>query len=107
MLFNTFGFIFGFLPATLVGFFFLSRRSEFLGAAWLVLASLAFYAAWNPWYLVLLLGSIAFNFTVGRGLAPNARLPIMGARKLLLTCGVVGNLVLLGYYKYANFFIDN
>jgi hypothetical protein len=34
MLFNTFGFIFGFLPATLVGFFFLSRRGEVFGAGW-------------------------------------------------------------------------
>ena len=78
-----------------------------MGAGWLVLASLAFYAAWNPRYLVLLLGSIAFNFLVGRGLTPNSLLLSTAARKLLLACGVIGNLALLGYYKYANFFVEN
>jgi alginate O-acetyltransferase complex protein AlgI len=107
MLFNTFGFIFVFLPTTLVGFFFLSRGGEVFGAAWLVLASLAFYAAWNPRYLPLLLGSIAFNFLIGRGLTPNVWVSRLAARKTLLACGVIVNLVLLGYYKYANFFIDN
>ena len=107
MLFNTFGFIFVFLPTTLAGFFLLSRRCEFLGAGWLVLASLVFYAAWNPLYLWLLLGSIAFNFLIGRGLAPNVGLLFTASRNVLLVCGVSGNLLLLGYYKYANFFIDN
>lgn len=61
----------------------------------------------EPRYLALLLGSIVFNFLVGRGLAPNARLSFAAARKVVLTCGVIGNLALLGYYKYANFFIEN
>jgi alginate O-acetyltransferase complex protein AlgI len=107
MLFNTFGFIFVFLPVTLAGFFFLSQRGEFLGAGWLIVASLVFYAAWNPRYLVLLLGSIGFNFLVGRGLIPNARLFSTATRGTLLTFGIVGDLALLGYYKYANFFIEN
>jgi alginate O-acetyltransferase complex protein AlgI len=107
MLFNTFSFIFVFLPVTITGFFFLSRLGEFFGAGWLVLASLAFYAAWNPLYLVLLLGSIVFNFSVGRCLAPDIRLSSPGVRKAIATCGIIGNLTLLGYYKYANFFVEN
>ncbi len=107
MLFNTFGFVCVFLPITLAGFFLLSRFSEFCAAAWLVLASLAFYAAWNPRYLILLLGSIVFNYAVGHSLTQSLR-PTAGAlRRGILAFGIAGDLGLLGYYKYANFFITN
>jgi D-alanyl-lipoteichoic acid acyltransferase DltB (MBOAT superfamily) len=68
MLFNSFLFLFAFLPVTLTGFFLVSRYRQVYGAAWLTLASLVFYAAWNPRYLILLLGSIAFNFVAGRNI---------------------------------------
>jgi len=49
-----------------------------------------------------MLGSIAFNYTLGVMLARQS-----GRKKLYLTIGVIANLLTLGYYKYANFFLDN
>lgn len=53
-------------------------------------------------FLPLLLGSILFNFLVGKAMGALPR-----ARKPLLVLGLLGNLGLLGYFKYANFFLDN
>ena len=69
MLFNTFGFIFVFLPVTLLSFFMLARISYAFAAGWLALASIFFYGYWNPTYVGLLLGSIAFNYLMGVGIA--------------------------------------
>src|ERR1700719_3246205 len=65
MLFNSYPFIFLFLPAALLGYFAAGRYGDRAPVAWLVLASVAFYAFGN-WQLVpLLLASIAFNYIVG------------------------------------------
>ncbi len=71
--------------------------------AWLVVASLVFYGWWNPVYLALIVASVAANFTLGRWLetASGRR------RSALLTLGVGLNLGTLGYFKYANFFVDS
>lgn len=104
MLFNSFEFIFLFFPACVLGYFLLARYLTLDTAlGFLVLASLFFYAYWKPVYVLLILFSIAFNFSVGRILAdPGSR-----HRKPVLVFGVVTNLSLLGYFKYANFFVDN
>lgn len=101
MLFNTFGFIFAFLPIVGIGFFAIARRSQRAAALWLAFASLAFYSIWDYHYLPLLLGSIIANFyAAGRilGAGPAMRKPMLGA-------AVGANLALLAYFKYANFFI--
>lgn len=104
MLFNSYPFIFIFLPITLVGFFYLAKfRLVKLATAWLVLASLVFYAQWSVAYLPLLIISIIFNYQVGN-LISNAK-PASKQAKLILFIGIAFNLGLLGYYKYANFFI--
>ncbi|CAM3361543.1 MBOAT family O-acyltransferase [Marinicrinis lubricantis] len=107
MLFNTYEFILVFLPITVAVYFILGRLGQvFLSKAWLAASSLFFYSYWDIRYLPLLLGSILFNFAVGSLLArinPSAKL----GRKLLLTAGIVGDVLLLGYYKYADFFIEN
>jgi D-alanyl-lipoteichoic acid acyltransferase DltB (MBOAT superfamily) len=101
MLFNSYEFILVFLPITLCLFFILGKLELHTGAkCWLILASLFFYGWWNPVYLILILFSIAFNFTVGLYLT-NKR------SRILLIFGVATNLTLLGYFKYANFFVDN
>ena len=101
MLFNSYVFLFLFLPVTLVGFHLIGKQGYHKGAvSWLVSASLLFYGWWNPAYLGLILGSILFNYAVGFSL--------MGRPyKLTLCLGLAGNLGVLGYFKYANFFIDN
>ncbi len=101
MLFNSYVFLFAFLPVTLLGFHLIGKQGHHgVAISWLVGASLFFYGWWNPAYLGLILGSILFNYAVGVALLgrPN---------KLTLFLGVAVNLGVLGYFKYANFFIDN
>lgn len=105
MLFNSYAFLFGYLPLTLLFFFWLGRFSRHLAAAWLGAASLFFYGWWNPAYVGLLLASIFFNYGVGYALA-RTHAGHRRRRNLLLGLGVGVDLVLLGYYKYANFFLD-
>lgn len=107
MLFNSFTFLFGFLPIVVVIFFVLGRRNQHWASAWLSIASVFFYGWWNPAYVGLLLGSILFNYSVGYSLArPNSG-SSRPERKFTLVLGIAGNLALLGYYKYANFFVSN
>ncbi len=107
MLFNSFAFIFLFLPATLFGFFLLGRRARRLAAAWLAAASVFFYGWWNPVYVILLLASIGFNFSFGTKLARLHAAGREGEAGRLLAAAVAANLLLLGYYKYTNFFLAN
>ena len=101
MLFNSWIFLLGFLPVTLAGFFLLGRRSPVMGAAWLAAASLFFYGWWDLRYVPLLLASICVNYGCSTVLAsgPARR------RKTLLIAAIAANLALLGYYKYAGFFV--
>ncbi|MBY0430579.1 MAG: MBOAT family protein [Rhodospirillales bacterium] len=109
MLFNSYEFIFLYLPVVLIGFFRLGRakpcpglRPSDMAAAWLFLASLGFYGWWNWSYVPLLVASILFNFTIGRLLATRPR--YSGA---ILAFGIGCDLALLGYYKYAGFLVAN
>ncbi len=103
MLFNSYAFIFAFLPVLLAACY-LTARFAGSGAAQLLLiaASFYFYASWNLRYLPLLVGSILFNYLIASAMlrVPEAR------RGLLLAAGVIVDIGLLGYYKYANYFID-
>lgn len=65
MLFNSYAFVFGFLPLVLLGFFVLARASAKLAAGWLAAASLFFYGWWNPAYVALLAGSLLANYAFG------------------------------------------
>jgi alginate O-acetyltransferase complex protein AlgI len=107
MQFNSFEFIYVFLPVTLILFF----SAAFLAGgrtaiAVLVIASLLYYTWWEPIYFFLMAGSILFNYAIGYYLVskPTER---RKRSRLLLIGGIGGNLVLLGYFKYANFFVEN
>src|SRR5579859_2123934 len=69
VVFNSYQFLFGFLPVVLAGTFLCARISPGAAQGWLIAASLAFYAAWNAAYLPLLLGSIVFNYGIAVGMA--------------------------------------
>lgn len=72
---------------------------------WLACASLFFYTWWNIAFLPLILISIAVNYAIGFSLQRYAkRIPI--TKKSLLIAGLVFNILLLGYFKYFNFFIS-
>ena len=106
MLFNSYGFIFFYLPIVLLGFFQLAKINQRYASAWLALASLFFYGYWNPAYVGLLLTSIVCNYTFGMWIVKaGLRNQERGSRrKHLLIFAIAANLLLLGYYKYANFF---
>jgi D-alanyl-lipoteichoic acid acyltransferase DltB (MBOAT superfamily) len=104
MLFNSSEYLLVFLPFTALAFHMLSPASANNRAnMWLVLASMLFYASWKPLYLILILSSILCNFSIGKRIAGNAG----QLRKSWLVAGVCFNLGLLGYFKYAGFFIDS
>ena len=107
MLFNSYEFIFLFLPVCLIGYFLLNRFASGTWAKfWLVLASLFFYSYWNPVYLPLILASIAINYVVGSALVKTPeRLRL--SHKNILIIGITFNLLLLGYFKYTDFFLGN
>ncbi|TLT00450.1 MBOAT family O-acyltransferase [Aliarcobacter cibarius] len=101
MLFNSYEFLLLFLPITLILYFYLnSIKMVTLSKLMLVIASLFFYSWWNSIYLLLILGSMIFNFIIGRSLGKTAS-------KALLIFGIIGNVALLGYFKYTDFFIEN
>jgi alginate O-acetyltransferase complex protein AlgI len=105
MLFNSYPFIFLFLPIALMGYFAPGRLSQLASVIWLALASLAFYAVSNWQFVALLLASIAFNYFIGWLLI--ARRLSGHLRLIVLTAGVSGDLVVLGYFKYAGFLAAN
>lgn len=106
MLFNSYTYIFLFLPITLIIYFTLNKFKLIqLAKGWLVLASLFFYSYWKLDYLPLILFSMIFNYSIGSTLLVKENLKIN--KKFVLGIGVVGNILLLGYFKYFNFVLDN
>lgn len=107
MLFNSYEFIFFFLPISFFIYFFLLNKRLIVGAkGFLVFASLFFYSWWNIAYLPLILVSMLFNYVVGNSLNENFK-NVRVHKKTLLGIGIVSNIALLGYFKYADFFIEN
>ena len=119
MLFNSYEFLFIFLPVTwILWHIACERRAIRFALALLTVASLIFYSWWNPPYVILILFSIIFNFYVGAWVMPtnqptnqptNVYQKSGGwcGRKLIFTLGVFVNLALIGYFKYFNFFMEN
>ena len=103
MLFNSHEYLFLFLPGALI-IWFLFRRWGFLSGLGLVIASFFFYGYGKIAQVPLLMGSVLLNFSVGRILNALPRHQER-KRKVLLAAGIAANLVLLGYFKYFNFFV--
>ena len=104
MLFNSYGFIFLFLPISFFIYFYLNyKRLTVASKGFLIFSSLFFYSWWNISYLPLILISMLFNFVIGNSLNKNTKVD----KKLLLTIGIGFNLLFLGYFKYSDFFIEN
>ena len=107
MLFNSYEFIFVFLPLSFFVYFFLLEKRLITGAkGFLVFASLFFYSWWNISYLPLILTSMLFNYVIGNSLNENFK-KVQMHKKTLLGFGIIANLSLLGYFKYTDFFLEN
>ena len=103
MLFNSYEFLLFFLPVVVAGYFVANRWR--LGNLFLVGASLFFYGYWRPDFLWLLVASIAANFIAGTAIVHRKARgePTRG----MLVAGIAFDLLLLAYFKYANFFAAN
>jgi len=107
MLFNSYEFIFLFLPLSFFVYFFLLEKRLVVGAkGFLVFTSLFFYSWWNVAYLPIILSSMLFNYVIGNSLNDNFK-KVLIRKKHLLVFGIILNLSLLGYFKYTDFFLEN
>ena len=108
MLFNSYEFIFLFLPITFFIYFYLNKKHlTEASKGFLVFASLFFYSWWSIAYLPLIIISMLFNYSLGRELSKNQKSKKYYNKKTILTIGITFNLLLLGYFKYSDFFIEN
>ena len=103
MLFNSYVFLYAFLPIALIGYFLLARFGRVPAALWLVAVSFVFYGWWNPAYVPLLAISIGGNYLLSLLIGATERRPRLQAWVLAL--GVAGNLGALAYYKYLAWLI--
>ncbi len=105
MLFNSYIFLLLFLPLTVGGYFLLHRWEKHgLAKAYLLCMSLWFYGFFNWWYLLLIGGSVLFNYGMNRLMRPR-RAPAL--RKAAVAAGLIVNIGVLFYFKYYDFFIGN
>ncbi len=103
MLFNSYVFLFGFLPPVLVGWWGLSRWKP-LRLAFLTGASWFFYAWWDWRYLPVLIGATSIDYVAGLLIARSDDEP---RRRLLLAASLATNLGILVYFKFAGFFFGS
>ncbi len=95
------------MPITFFTYFYLnSKRLTEASKVFLVFSSLFFYSWWNIAYLPIILASVLFNYVVGVSLSKEKEHAKV-SKKTLLTFGIIANVALLGYFKYADFLIEN
>lgn len=98
MWFNSLSYLYIFLLGAAVSYYLVSILcKKSLVQWWLIALSMLFYVYWNPVYIWLLTASILWNFLAAKFLQTKNVLPV----------AILGNLALLGYFKYANFFVDS
>ena len=101
MLFNSFEFVFAFLPVIVILFF---TTAKFFGnnfaKVFLILASILFYAWWNVKFVPVILISLVINYFVA------LKIHSSNNKKAWLISGIAFNFLMLGYFKYAKFFMS-
>ncbi len=102
MLFNSFVFLFGFLPAVMLGWW--ALRPKNLRLAFLTIASWFFYAWWDWRFLPVMLTTTTVDYVAALAIANTDD---KRRRRLLLIGSLTVNLSLLGYFKYAGFFFNS
>lgn len=99
MVFSSINFLFIFLPLTLLSYY-LCRNIKWKNII-LLASSLIFYAWGEPVYIILMLISILFNYYIGKDIDEGIH------RKYTLIFGIIVNLLILGYFKYAGLIVDS
>lgn len=107
MLFNSYIFIFIFLPITLFGYFFINHFGlHKLSKFWLVIASFAFYGYFNISYLWIIITSILFNFCVNKLFGTKWFRERKKVKALLFIFALLANIGILIFYKYLDFIFE-
>ena len=104
MVFSSFVFLLVFLPIVLILYFLCPAKGRNLV---LLLASLLFYAWGEPVYVLIMLFSTVFDYTNGRIIEYYKDRGFYKRAKVALVVDLVGNLAILGFFKYADFVIEN
>ena len=99
MLFNSFIFLLGFLPAALILHGLVERFRPDWRLPVLVLLSLVFYGWWDVRFVPLMLGSIGLNWLIARAF-------LCKRTPWLIPLAIALNLLVLALFKYLNFFAD-
>lgn len=107
MLFSSATYLFAFLPLALIAFYLLARASRDAAKLLLIAASLVFYGWASTKFLPLLVGSVVVNYFLGRLIIKSYAQDDMARLAFVRNVGVAGNLALLIYFKYTNFFLEN
>ena len=106
MLFNSYIFVFLFLPLTLFGYYMFNRFRQYkLANLFLIGMSFWFYGYFNQSYLLIICGSIAGNFLISKILEWFSQK--QNTRKIVLIIGICANAVVIFYFKYYDFFLEN
>jgi D-alanyl-lipoteichoic acid acyltransferase DltB (MBOAT superfamily) len=103
VLFNSYVFLYAFLPIALAGYFLLARCGRVLAALWLIAVSFVFYGWWNPVFVPLLVLSMAANYGLSLLIGATERHPRL--QIWVLATGIAANLGALCYYKYLAWLI--
>lgn len=102
MIFSSYVFVFCFLPIVFCGYFLLSKlKSNVYQQLFLIISSLFFYGYFNPLYLIIIIASIIVNYLLAIMIVKENRL-----KKTYFIVGVLFNILLLGFFKYFDFFIS-
>lgn len=108
MPFNSHEFVLIFLPISIITYFLLKRFNLIVGTRLFFLATSLFFYGWiHLAYAPILIGSICFNYLVIKLLVTSQKKKGMRSRSFFLVLGITGNLSLLAYFKYTDFFISN
>ena len=107
MLFNSYIFIFLFLPICLIGYFLINKTGKYkIGHAFLLGMSLWFYGYFNPGYLLIIISSVLVNFLFYKWMKKQQAAG-GSASKPVMILAVAVNLGIIFYFKYMDFFIEN
>ncbi|MBN1972770.1 MAG: MBOAT family protein [Sedimentisphaerales bacterium] len=98
MLFQTWVFLLFFIAVYSI--YLVLRKTRF-GLLWLLISSYFFYGWLNPLYVILILYATVFDFVI------SAQMEKSRKRKLWLSVSIINSILLLSFFKYADFLIDN
>lgn len=101
MVFSSISFLYYFLPITLLLYIFVPNKiKNYI----LLIASIVFYMCGEPRYVLVLIFSCVFNYLIGLFIAKSGN---NKKRKLLMIVAIVIDFLILFYFKYLNFFVEN